>query len=128
TDGAITISNITANNNDLSGVELDNSNHANGGLKNVTITGVNMFNGNEGNGLYISASGTVTLTRITANYNNDGIGNGSGLVVFTINGAINLTCGSMYNNADYGYDLNAGSGKPITIKGVFTFSNPSGND
>src|SRR5690606_5318971 len=108
-DGLITISNITANNNEEEGVVLDNVSRANPnstGIKNITINGVNMFNGNKGTGLLISASGTVTLTRITANFNNN-LGSGSGLEVTTINGAINLTCGSMYSNAQYGYNLTA---------------------
>lgn len=131
TDGAITISNITANANQYYGAYLDNLGNANG-IKAITLSGTNMFNSNEEEGLYIQASGNVTLTRITANNNNDtvvGAPQSAGVYVYSSLGNILLTCGSMYNNEGYGYDLNvAGIGKTITLKGVFTFGNPLGND
>lgn len=123
-DGNITVSNITANNNFFTGAVLNNDLYANPGttgIRTVTVSGVNMFNGND-YGLQIFSNGVVTLTRITANSNNDGLGDGDGLIVVT-EGAINLTCGSMYNNIDYGYNLTAGIGKVVTIKGVFTYGN-----
>lgn len=127
-DGNITVSNITANNNGLAGAYLNNDLYANPGttgIRTVTVSGVNMFNGNDV-GLEIYSNGTVSLTRITADNNDNGASDGTGLLVLT-DGAINLTCGSMYNNTDFGYYLSAGAGKAITIKGVFTYSNGLGN-
>lgn len=127
-DGNITVSNITANNNTLTGAILDNNDFANpitNGIRTVTVSGVNMFNENDF-GLVIDSNGTVSLTRITANLNNDGTGDGVGLYVLT-DGAINLTCGSMNSNTDYGYDLIAGVGKVVTIKGVLNTGNGFGD-
>lgn len=129
TDGAITLSNITANANAFQGVYLDNVAQANvgpTGIKALTINGVNMFNNNGGNGLEFYITGNVILTRITANNNNDLVGGApvqSG-VFGTAGGAITLTCGTMYNNEGYGYNL---TGTVITLKGVFTYGNPSNN-
>ncbi|MBL8092479.1 MAG: hypothetical protein JNJ43_19250, partial [Anaerolineales bacterium] len=116
TDGAITISNITANANEYYGAYLDNLGNANG-IKAITLSGTNMFNSNKDDGLYIEASGNVTLTRITANYNNDpGLDVSHGVYVYSSFGNILLTCGSMYNNEGYGYDLTVGFvGKTITL-------------
>lgn len=129
TDGNITVSNITANDNASYGAYLDNFTYANTGatgIRTVNVTGTNIFNSND-NGLSVSSRGTVSLTRITANYNDDGAGNGTGLFVSTSEGAINLTCGAMYNNTDYGYNLNPGIGKVITLKGVYTYGNILGD-
>lgn len=127
-DGNIAVSNITANNNALIGAYLNNDDYANSGasgIRTVTVSGVNMFNENDF-GLSIYSNGTVSLTRITANLNSDGTGDGVGLYVLT-DGAINLTCGSMNGNTDYGYDLIAGVGKVVTIKGVFSYNNSLGD-
>lgn len=129
TDGAITLNNITANANVFQGVNLDNVTQANTGptgIKALIINGVNMFNNNGGNGLEFNITGATTLTRITANYNNDLVGGAplqSG-VFGTAGGAITITCGTMYNNEGYGYNL---TGTVVTLKGVFTYGNPSNN-
>lgn len=127
-DGVIALSNLTANGNSEKGVWVDNLAYANlgaTGIKNVAINGVNMFNANGSDGLYVQSKGTVSLTRITANLNNDpDVGETANGVFIQTDGAINLTCGSMYSNQGAGYDLTAGSGKVVTIKGVFTYGNP----
>jgi hypothetical protein len=120
-DGMITASNLTANSNGSYGAYLDNDFLANGAVKTITLTGTNMFNNNQGDGLLVYATSNVMLTRITANYNNT-FGFGTGLEVYT-NGSITLTCGSMNNNAELGYNLNAGVGKVVTLKGVYTYGN-----
>jgi hypothetical protein len=132
TDGAITVSNITANSNVGYGASLDNLTNANSGptgIKAVTLSGVNMFNNNVNGGLYIYASGNVTLTRITANYNNDpSLPAAPGVTVYSSLGNIVFTCGSLNNNEGKGYFLNvAGVGKTITLKGVYTFGNGISN-
>ncbi|MBL8089438.1 MAG: right-handed parallel beta-helix repeat-containing protein [Anaerolineales bacterium] len=126
-DGMITLSNITANGNGNIGAMLDNFTNANSGptgIKTVTVSGVNMFNNNGYDGLYIYASGNVTITRITANYNNDpGIAAANGVTVYSNAGNIAFTCGSLNNNENIGYSLTVTAGKTITIKGVYTFGN-----
>jgi len=66
--GAVAVANITANYNDISGVEVNNI-----GIPtkpaNVTFTGTNRFNDNVGTGLIINTHGAVTLYNITANGN-----------------------------------------------------------
>lgn len=68
--GAISIANMTANYNNISGVEIDNTGNP---LKpaNVSFTGTNRFNDNIGVGLIIYSHGAVTLYNITANGNGD---------------------------------------------------------
>ncbi|MFN3491681.1 MAG: beta strand repeat-containing protein, partial [Anaerolineales bacterium] len=134
TDGAITISNLTANGNANYGATIDNLTNANSGptgIKAVTLSGTNMFNNNLYDGLYIYASGNVTLTRITANNNNDllvGAPQSYGVYVYSTLGNIAFTCGSLNNNEGRGYSLNvAGIGKTITLKGVYTFGNGLAN-
>lgn len=119
TDGMITISNITANYNGEYGVDLNNSNYANGAIKTIVLSGSNMFNNNILTGLTFSASGAVTLSRITANYNDDGVLDtefSAGVRGIT-GSTITLTCGSLYNNEGNGYNL---TGTIITLSGVYT--------
>jgi hypothetical protein len=150
TYGAITLNNITANWNGQSGygggaggngVYLDNCRAATPGIaactattpKTITLTGVNTFYGNHNNGLFFDASGNVILNKVTADGNNNDNVNasiGSGLYGRS-GGSITLTCGSMANNGNpvsteaYGYHLEATG--TITLKGVFSFGNWSGN-
>jgi hypothetical protein len=129
-DGAITLNNVTANDNTGKGAWLDNLAYANvgsSGIKNIALNGSNMFSSNGSDGLYVQGTGTVNLTRITADLNTDAGGPvANGVFVQTL-GAINLTCGSMYGNEGSGYDLSAGVGKLVTIKGVLNYANGSGD-
>lgn len=87
-NGVITVSNITANNNGTApsgdrsdvntdydafgkGVYLDNSGATTPPTtkRGVTITGVNFFNNNVSNGLFIISDGLITLANITAHEN-----------------------------------------------------------
>jgi hypothetical protein len=65
--GAITLNAITAVNNSINGVDIDNT--AVIGLKGVTISGVNVFSENTGYGIRIISSGAITLSNMTANLN-----------------------------------------------------------
>jgi putative surface-exposed virulence protein len=66
--GAITLANLTAEYNSHSGVVLFNDYNESTPF-NITITGVNIFNGNGWNGLRIDTYGAVLLNNITANEN-----------------------------------------------------------
>ena len=69
--GAITLSNITANGNGTGGsgfgVQLDNSSAST--LQAIKLTGVNTFNDNANDGAYLTASGAITASNLTASGN-----------------------------------------------------------
>ncbi|MFN8410895.1 MAG: hypothetical protein U0Z26_00770 [Anaerolineales bacterium] len=118
-DGTITLNNITANNNSGYGANLDNSSIAGGVLKNITLNGYNTFVSNTSSGIKFNSSGTVNMTRITADMNT--LAGVEGTAV----GSINLTCGSLLLNTGAGYNLSASA--LITLKGIFTFGNGAVN-
>jgi hypothetical protein len=70
--GAVTLSNVTADNDGNFGAQIINT----GGTvaKPVTMTGVNTFNGSFMNGLYVSSAGAVTLSNVTSSENPNGLG------------------------------------------------------
>lgn len=127
-DGLITLNNVTANNNGGFGAYLDNFTAGNL-LKNILINGTNNFVANSSSGLYFNTSGTFTVTRITADANNDGVGGApqSDGIEGTAVGNITLTCGSLTDNEGDGYNLVSTSGI-ITLKGIFTYGNLLGNN
>lgn len=114
--GAVTLSNITANDNTFSGLDVNNST----GTASVTLTGINTFNGNGDNGATILSSGTVNLTKVTGDENGQ-----SGLVVSTT-AAVTITCGSFNLNNWYGWEV-SNALSSLTIKGVFTAGNTLGD-
>jgi hypothetical protein len=125
TDGMITLNNITANDNGGFGGYLDNTANL---LKNIVINGTNNFVSNSTSGLYFNASGAVTITRITADENDDEVGGAptaDGIEGIAA-GSITLTCGSLTNNEGNGYNLTS-TGGTITLKGIFTFGNLGNN-
>jgi hypothetical protein len=66
--GAIKANNLTASGSlTLWGAVFDNSSP--NAVGNVTLTGVNTFNGNLGRGLVINSSGVIALSNVTANNN-----------------------------------------------------------
>jgi len=125
-DGMITLSNITASYNGGDGAYLDNfSDMKTGNPRSIIVKGWGTFVNNGLNGLEFYASGSVTLSRVTANGNQNlvpGTGNG---VVGEAGTSITFTCGSLNLNVASGYDLTAGTF--IVLKGVFTYSNGTGN-
>ncbi len=125
-DGAITLNNVTANDNNGNGAYLNNTNYQIP-LKaaNIILNGTNTFVNNTLHGLAFDATGNVTMTRIIADLNADGVvdGNFSAGVFGTAGGTISLACGSMNLNEGAGFNLTAGIGKLITLKGVFTHGN-----
>jgi hypothetical protein len=125
-DGAITASNLTANDNYEDGAYLDNwDREITNAPRNITLTGVNTFlnNGADGysnsNGLEFYASGAASLTEVMSHWNwGDG-------VIGSVGGNITLTCGNMDDNGGSGYDLTTPLtvGKTITLKGVYSNDN-----
>jgi hypothetical protein len=119
TQGAITANNITAFGNDGVGAILINCNCGPViSAKNVTLTGVNTFVGNGMDGLWVEASGSVVLSRVTASNNDPDLDdNGVGIYVIA-DGNITLTCAFTTDNYGGGYYLDA-LGK-ITLNGVYS--------
>ncbi|MFN8410896.1 MAG: hypothetical protein U0Z26_00775 [Anaerolineales bacterium] len=68
-NGAITINNITANNNDGSGLFIEGTLSGPASPQNVTVTGYGTFNNNTSTGLYVITYGAIALNNITANNN-----------------------------------------------------------
>lgn len=119
--GSITLNNVTANDSLFGDGAYIDSFTASDGTP-VTLNGVNVFNNNKLNGIYVVAEGPITLNNTTAD-GNDGTGvflannagagnvsvnashltgNGStGLRIFT-NGDATINCSSFTNNTGYG--------------------------
>jgi hypothetical protein len=100
--GAIKINNLTASDSATSnGAQLLNDN-APSNAYGVTLSGVNNFNGNATDGLYISTKGAVLLNAVTATFNS--------------------------NNGAYINNTHAGPAapKPVTLTGKNNFSSNAG--
>ncbi|MGB8984750.1 MAG: hypothetical protein WCC12_22985, partial [Anaerolineales bacterium] len=120
------LSNITASENDGVGAYLNNVFYEKAlNPRNIILKGWGTFVNNGLNGLEFYASGSVTLSRITADGNQSvGPGTGNG-VVGEAGTSITFTCGSLNLNDVAGYDLTAGTF--IVLKGVFTYGNGTAN-
>jgi hypothetical protein len=65
--GAITLNNLTTNNNGNYGTILFNNNGSGG--EDVTLNGAGQFNGNTGTGIEINSWGNISTSNLTANQN-----------------------------------------------------------
>ncbi|MCA2000736.1 MAG: hypothetical protein LDL51_02600 [Chloroflexi bacterium] len=123
-DGYIYLNNVTSNNNGGRGAYLDN--RSTGWwlplpAVRLNLTGVNTFNGNNGNGLEFRAYGNVNMTKVAADNNG-----GNGVLGDTTSGNITLSCGSMNGNrGGSGYNLNAAG--TLTLSGVNGYYNRDPN-
>jgi hypothetical protein len=112
TDGAITISNLTASYNHQTGAFLDNltrtlANHN----RTITLSGANTFSDNGARGLEFYGSGIVNLYQLTVDTNGtDGLYGGQA-------GPTNIICGNFFNNSGRGIDITF-AGFTVTLKGV----------
>ncbi len=122
-DGNITINNLTANGNQgNAGASLDNclfdGISACLGHGNITLTGTNTFNENNGDGLDTNSHGNIAISKVTADNNGaEGVYGGA-------DGTISVSCGSMTNNFSYGWEF--WSSLTITLKGVYVNGNNGG--
>jgi len=122
TQGPITASNVTADDNNMYGANLKNQWWYK--TYNITLTGVNNFANNlGGDGLTANASGGFIASNIDS-YNNT---SGNGVYVTAVTSII-LTCGTMYSNGGYGLYLKSWLLKPITLKAVYSGSNTTEPD
>jgi len=118
-NGAITLSNITASLNDLGGAYLkaDGVSVA----KNVTLTGINTFNSNVRDGLKVEADGLITISNLTANSNG---WNGADLDNYTLATTavgITLTGSNFFNGNDF-------DGLHFKTKGVVSMTKVTADD
>jgi hypothetical protein len=127
-DGAITISNITASRNKEGGVYMDNDNSSSA-QSNVTISGYGLFEWNGYNGGYgvvqvglqTKSHGVVTLANISANQNY-GTGVDISTSGITTPKAVTLTGNNSFTfNGDDGFD----SGLKIVADGKVNINNLS---
>ncbi len=111
--GAVTLSNITANDGSAMGADINNSSA--GSALAVTLTGVNNFNNNNVTGLLINSRGAIILNTVTANGNTAGFG--AELVnTFSINSSVVTLIGkNTFNNNGLG-------GLDVDSKGAVTAS------
>jgi len=121
-DGAITISNLTASwNQNGDGVYLEN-NHNPLVPQNVTVSGyANASNNIGGSGLIINTYGVVSLINVAASYNS-----GSGLEVDNYTGASLLKSVTISGNNDF--NGNGGDGLLVNSLGAITVNNVRASD
>ncbi|MCL5428627.1 MAG: hypothetical protein M1347_02335 [Chloroflexi bacterium] len=115
-NGAITINNITATNNSVfEGALIDNS----GGLAaNVALTGTNVLNFNQLDGLHILSKGVITLNKTTASDN--GLGGVNGYGAWLDNSDATSARAIVINTGTFSDNLEGGL--LATSKGAITIS------
>jgi hypothetical protein len=126
--GAVSLSNITAINN---GQNMDDGNgqgvevHNTGGIyaKGVTLTGVNMFNYNDGNGLYVVSDGAISVSKPTAYYNGYNGLHLDNTGPFQANVTISGFGQFSWNGNEGGGGTNEQDGLSITTHGTVTLAN-----
>ncbi|HUI88326.1 MAG TPA: hypothetical protein VLX61_06330 [Anaerolineales bacterium] len=118
--GTIKAVNISATGNQNSNGAVFNQNGLSTAI--VSLTGLNIFNNNGGDGLLINSNGAVTLTKIIAQLNGT-----DGLNV-TTPVTLGLTCGDFLSNGGYGVNLDVGAALTniTTLTGVAAFGNTTG--
>jgi hypothetical protein len=103
-EGTVTLNNIVASSNGQSGAEIQNNNI---GFEPVYVNGMNQFNYNGDDGLFVESYGPIKVSKTTA-IDNDGNGvalensNTTALQPVTISGYLT----AMYNDAD-GLNINS---------------------
>ena len=117
--GAIKASNLSGYENGQDGVYL--SNQFAGAAGGVTLTGYNIFNGNEVDGLKVYSHGAIAASNLTANWNGD---DGAYLDTFglAVPQKVTLTGKNLFEgNGDFG--AHTGDGLTIWADGPITVSN-----
>jgi hypothetical protein len=109
--GDITLSNIFANDNAQFNILLDNTY----GTGNIVLNGTNVFTGSF-IGARILSNGSITMENVTASGNMY-----AGLDLITSSGDIEINCGSITNNENFG--IVANSPATATLNGVMFSGN-----
>jgi len=115
--GAVTLNNVTADNNPATGVSVNNT--AGPVSSGVTLNGTNSFNGNGGNGLSINTNGAVITNSITATMN-------SNYGVYIFNNFTGSTGGVTLRGTNT-FSNNSQDGLRIISRGLITLNNVTSN-
>jgi hypothetical protein len=108
---------------DTGGFGLNGSQNGSGAIlqgNNISVTDSKFNNNGSGNGLTITATGTVELTNVTATSNG-----GNGVEVTTTGSCVQVNGGTFTGNAQYGIYV---SGAPLNLDGTQTFSGNGSGD
>ncbi len=118
TNGAVVLTNITADKNDENGLSINNTfDLSKVSVKLSTSSGyTNSFSGNGNYGVYITIPGSITLSKLEANDNIV-----DGLFLRSTGGSITLTSTTANNNSGTGLDID--DAKKVILKNVVTSSN-----
>ncbi|HUI88330.1 MAG TPA: hypothetical protein VLX61_06350 [Anaerolineales bacterium] len=114
TNGVVMLTDITAGDNTLYGTSVDNSGSS--AVSTVTLKGMNVFDGNKSDGLYINSKGAITASHIFAN-SNSGSGNQDGAALYNENGTAGVTITGTSQ-----FDGNGNDGLYIFTKGAITLN------
>jgi hypothetical protein len=116
--GPIKLNNITARDT-LAGDGASLNNFGISG-QSITLTGTNTFNGNSGNGLYLSSWGAVSLNNVIASNNGTGPGGGWGA---SINNSAAPSPQKVTLTGTNVFDANNDTGLQIISKGAVSLKN-----
>jgi parallel beta-helix repeat protein len=118
TNGAIVLTNLTADDNGNNGLMIDNTyDSSKVSVKLSTSSGyTNSFSGNGNYGVYITIPGSITLSKLEANENA-----AKGLYLESTGSSITLTSTTASNNSRTG--LHIDDAVKVTLKDVITSSN-----
>jgi hypothetical protein len=114
-NGAVTLNNITANNNGNMGASIDNNDLFLAAA--VTLTGTNTFNLNDTDGLNIVSSGAILLSNVTARDNGQGGSFGSGA---SLDNTSTLSAQKVTLSGVNNFNLNFGNGLGVLSKGAIS--------
>ncbi|MGA7192243.1 MAG: right-handed parallel beta-helix repeat-containing protein, partial [Anaerolineales bacterium] len=129
TNGAVTITDVTASGNGLLGAPGAGAGASvtdSGITSTVTLTGMDVFNSNNGDGLDVTSSDAITATHLVADSNS----NGNGAIFNNISNTGKtgtVTVNSSQFNNDYYYGLSVKSHGLITINNVTADTDAIGN-
>ena len=118
TNGAVVLTNITADKNDENGLTINNTfNSSKVSVKLSNASGyTNSFSGNGNYGVYITIPGSITLSKLEAKDNTK-----DGLFLRSTGSSIILTGTTASNNSGTGLDID--DAKKVMLKDVVTSSN-----
>ncbi len=124
--GDITINNLSASNSVTGDGAYIDTTHATFGAPSVTLTGTNVFDGNNGNGLWVVAKGAISASNVTAD--NNKIGDGAYLNNTSGSGGVSINNGNLSVNGatTTGRGLIAYSNGDITLNNVIASDNGGG--
>jgi len=116
--GAIAVSSLTTTGNDSTGVSLDNA--AATSPQPITLTGQNLFQSNDGDGLYVRSDGAISLASLTAIGNTGGGANAANNVDPAAPQKVTISGTNLFND-------NGSGGLAVYSYGAITLSSATAN-